>query len=212
METKIINPKVKYPNGFKVKQDDGTLKTLYDEDYCILTKTIGNNTIRVIEKYFSYALVINETTDTIEDSDLGRVIHDIIQYKDTDKLVNKMNTYSKRWITEPIPYKKGDVRTIDATGYNTIIYSNSEEFVKDIKKDISLFHYEYPDHELETITIYNHNRNYYRIVLLLDDCDVEQHMEYIIHKDNIEETIPTMKKMLRKTIRNETGKMLIKEI
>ena len=96
------------------------------------------------------------------------------------------------------------IKTIDTIQGNTITYKNADDFIKKIRNDLNIFYYEYPDHELEKITIYNDNKNYYRLILLLDDCDVEEHIEYIVHKNNIKKVITSIKQNIGVTIRNRT--------
>lgn len=211
-EIKIMNPKIKYPNGDAHYDKNNNLIPHYDEKYCILSKTIGNDTIQVVEKSFDYKLIINDTCNTIENSDLGRVIHDIMDYKDTDQLINKINSYAKRWIKEVKRSEDHQIHTIDTARRNTVIYDNADAFIRSIKNDLDMFYCDYPYHELQSITVYEHNQHYYKLVLFLDDCDIEQHMDYIVHKRNIKEVIKAIKQHIGVSIINETKDILIKEI
>lgn len=209
----ITNPKIKYSIRYTIN-DDGTKKPLYDEDYCILEKKLSqdNDKIRIVADTYSYGLLINETYNSIYDNELGKVIHDIIKYDNIDNIVNKLNTYCTNWIKEPTTHKEGQIKTINPSWFNTKIYENEKEFIKEIKEDIQKFHNHYPEHELRSITIHEYNKKYYRLSFFLDDHIMEEFLEYCFRKEDTEKIIKELKNQFSITIYNETNDVLIKEL
>ena len=195
----ITNPKIKYIDRFKIKED-GTKQALYDEEYCILEKIINNDKIRIVHKAYIY------------DNELGKVIHDIIRYDDADIVVNRLNRYCTNWVTEPLTHEDGQIRTINPSWLNTIVYENAEEFVNEIRDDIQEFHDSYPEHELRSITIHEYNQKYYRLSFFLDNHIMEEFLDYCFRKEDAEIIIRELKNQFSVSIYNETEDILIKEL
>lgn len=205
----ITNPKVKYSIRASVNEDGKTVP-LYDEEYCILEKILKDDEIRIVDGAYHYGLLINDNYTTIYDSELGKVIHDVMRYDTVDNIVNKLNTYCNKWVKEPSTEE--GIRTINPSWFNTTIYENVEEFVKEIKEDIRKFHKYYPEHELRSITIHEYNKKYYRLSFFLDDHIMEEFLEYCFRKEDAVEIINELKNQFNISIYNETTDVIIKEL
>lgn len=206
----IKNPKIKYTDRFKIN-DDGTKQQIFEEDYLILEKIINKDKIRIINRAYHYGLLINDDYNVIYDNELGKVIHDIMKYDSIDNIVNKLNTYCTRWITEPA-HEAGKIRTINPSWFNTIVYENAEEFINEIREDIRKFYEYYSEHELISITIHEYNEKYYRLSFFLDDHVMEEFLEYCFRKEDAEIIIKELKNQFDVSIYNETDDVLTKEL
>ncbi len=208
----IENPMVKYKNGFGHKDKDGNFVPHYDEDLCFLHKTIGDDEIFIVKHLFAYALVINGKCNKVSKGDLGAVIMDVVDTDDTSALINKINTYSDYWVEEVVKADGKQLKTIDYDSKATKVFGDEVEFVESIRQDVGLFHTEYPYHELIDMKVFEHNSQCFSLSLLLDDCDVEQHISYIVYKDDIERIIKEFKKVFGVSVVNYTDEPLLKVI
>lgn len=213
MNCVIKNPKIRYPNGFKTKDNTtGEMKNMYDEDICILYKRIDDDVIAIVHTPFSYHLIINDFCNRIHSEDLGKVIDVVISKDSVDGIVNKINSFGKYWINECDKPKGVEVKVIDYDNYSSSVYDDEKAFVMQIKKDISMFHSEYPYHDLRCVDVHIYNKECYHLSFFLDDCDMEHFLNYVVYKKDIERIVKQIKKEFNVDVINDTGEQLLKTI